>query len=114
MRLSEAAGLSKDDIHLNEEVPHLDIKPHSWRRPKTAGSQRKIPLVDMSLLAARRAYEASNSHLIFPRCCDDKECHSNSASAVLNKWIKQVAGSDCVIHLSVFENRSPAWRRCQD
>ena len=45
MRLSEAAGLSKDDIHLNEEVPHLDIKPHSWRRPKTAGSQRKIPLL---------------------------------------------------------------------
>ena len=52
----------------------------------------------MSLWAARRAYEASNSHLLFPRHCDDKECHSNSASAALNKWLKQVAGSDYVIH----------------
>ena len=32
MRLSEAAGLSKDDIHLDEEVPYVDIKPHPWRR----------------------------------------------------------------------------------
>ena len=52
----------------------------------------------MSLWAARRAYEASNSHLLFPRYCDDKECQSNSASAALNKWLKQVAGSDYVIH----------------
>ena len=35
MRLSEAAGLSKDDIHLDEEVPYVDIRPHSWRRLKT-------------------------------------------------------------------------------
>jgi integrase len=98
MRLSEAAGLSKDDAHLDEEVPYVDIKPHPWRRLKTAGSQRKIPLVDMSLWAARRTYEASNSHLLFPRYCDDKDCNSNSASAVLNKWLKQVAGSDYVIH----------------
>ena len=26
------------------------------------------------------------------------ECHSNSASAALNKWLKQVAGSEYVIH----------------
>ena len=37
MRLSEAAGLCKDDIHLDEEVPYVDIKPHPWRRLKTAG-----------------------------------------------------------------------------
>jgi len=38
MRLSEAAGLSKGDVHLDEEVPYVDIKPHPWRRLKTAGS----------------------------------------------------------------------------
>ena len=37
MRLSEAAGLSKDDVYLEEGVPYVDIKPHSWRRLKTAG-----------------------------------------------------------------------------
>ena len=98
MRLSEAAGLSKDDVYFDEEVPYVDIKPHPWRRLKTAGSQRRIQLVEMSLWAARRAYEASNSHLLFLRHCDDKECHSNSASAALNKWLKQAAGPDYVIH----------------
>ena len=52
MRLSEAAGLSKGDIYLDEEVPYVGIKRHPWRRLKTAGSQRKIPLVGMSLRAA--------------------------------------------------------------
>jgi len=98
MRLSEAAGLSKDDVHLDEDVPYVDIKPHPWRRLKTAGSHRKIPLVGMSLWAAKQAYAASISPFLFPRYCDAKECHSNSASAALNKWLKQVAGPDYVIH----------------
>ena len=98
MRLSEAAGLSKDDVCLYGDVPYVDIKPHSWRRLKTTGSQRKVPLVGMSLWAAGKAYEANKSPFLFPRYCDEKECHSNSASAALNKWLKQVAGSDYVIH----------------
>ena len=98
MRLSEAAGLSRDDVCLNAEVPYVDIKPHPWRRLKTAGSQRKVTLVGISIWAARQAYAASNSPFLFPRYCDEKECHSNSASAALNKWLKQVAGPDYVIH----------------
>ena len=31
MRLSEAAGLSKDDLKVNESIPYVDIKPHLWR-----------------------------------------------------------------------------------
>jgi integrase len=98
MRLSEAAGLSRDDIHLGEEVPFVDIKPHPWRRLKTTSSHRKVPLVGLSLWAAKQAYAASISPFLFPKYCDDKECHSNSASAALIKWLKQVAGSDYVIH----------------
>ena len=98
MRLSEAAGLCKDDIHLDEEVPYVDIKPHPWRRLKTAGSHRKIPLIGMSLWAARGAHEASNSPFLFPRYCDEKECHSNSASAALNKWLRPKVPNGCVIH----------------
>jgi integrase len=98
MRLSEAAGLSKGDVYLDEEVPYVDIKPHPWRRLKTAGSQRKVPLVVISLWAAKQACAANNSAFLFPRYCDEKECHSNSASAALNKWLKQVAGPDYVIH----------------
>ena len=98
MRLSEAAGLSKDDVYLDEGVPYVDIKPHPWRRLKTAGSQRKVPLVGISLWAAKQACAANNSPFLFSRYCDEKECHSNSASAALNKWLKQVAGPDYVIH----------------
>ena len=34
MRLSEAAGLSKGDVYLDEEVPYVDIKPHSVEASK--------------------------------------------------------------------------------
>ena len=44
------------------------------------------------------AYEANKNPFLFPRYCDEKECHLDSASAALNKWLKQVAGSDYVIH----------------
>ena len=45
LRLSEATGLAIDDIVLDAEIPHLIIQPHPWRRLKTKGSQRIIPLV---------------------------------------------------------------------
>ena len=98
MRLNEAAGLSKNDVHLDEDVPYLDIKPHPWRRLMTTGSLRKVPLVGISLWAARQACAASNSPFLFPRYCDEQYCNSNSASAALNKWLKQIAGTDYVIH----------------
>ena len=39
MRLGEAAGLLKADIKINDSIPHIDLKPHSWRNLKTKGSQ---------------------------------------------------------------------------
>ena len=41
MRLSEATGLHIDDIKLDCEIPHIDLKPHAWRTLKTKGSQRR-------------------------------------------------------------------------
>ena len=38
MRLGEAAGLLKEDIKLDEPIPHIDLKPHPWRGLKTKGS----------------------------------------------------------------------------
>ena len=98
MRLSEAAGLAVEDIHLNEEIPYVDISQHPWRRLKTPSSQRKLPLVGCSLWGAQQAVHASTSPYLLPRYCDGVTTHSNSASATLNKWLKQVAGSDYVIH----------------
>ena len=99
MRLSEAAGLARDDIVLDADIPHVIIRPHPWRRLKTKGSERTLPLVGCSLWAAERAVEASqHSPYLFPRYCNDKGCKANSASAALNKWLKQTIGDGYVMH----------------
>ena len=99
MRLSEAAGLHIDDIKLDEKVPHIDLKPHSWRTLKTKGSERQIPLVGASLWAAQRIKQTnSDSPFAFPKYTSDKGTNANSASAAINKWLKPRVPEGCVIH----------------
>ena len=98
MRLSEAAGLHVDDIILDHEVPHVDLKPHPWRSLKTKGSQRQIPLVGASLWAARRIKDTTTSPYAFPRYTSAKGTIANSASAAINKWLKPRVPDGCVIH----------------
>ena len=97
MRLSEAAGLARDDIVLDADVPYIKLVPHSWRRLKTKGSERLVPLVGASLWAARRLQQHDNSYA-FPRYCDGKICNANSASAALNKWLKPRVSGHAVVH----------------
>ena len=99
MRLSEAAGLHIDDIKLDCEIPHIDLKPHPWRGLKTKGSQRQIPLVGASLWAARRVKDAStNSPHAFPKYTSARGTNANSASAAINKWLKPRVPERCVVH----------------
>ena len=97
MRLAEATGLHQDDIVLNADIPHVRVRTHAWRPLKTTTSHRLIPLVGASLWAAQRIKQ-NGSNYAFPRYTNGIKCNSNSASAALNKWIKQVAGSGNVIH----------------
>ncbi|MDA9023354.1 tyrosine-type recombinase/integrase [Alphaproteobacteria bacterium] len=99
MRLSEAAGLHIDDIKLDCEIPHIDLKPHAWRGLKTRGSQRQIPLVGASLWAAKRVKAANTtSPYAFPRYTSAKGTNANSASAAINKWLRPRVPEGCVIH----------------
>ena len=98
MRLSEAAGLHKDDIELANERPHIILKAHSWRRLKTNGSERIVPLAGEALWAIKQAINASETEILFPRYCDYDRCKSNSASAALNKWLSPRVPDGCVIH----------------
>ena len=99
MRLGEAAGLLKEDIKLDDRIPHIDLKPHSWRSLKTKGSQRFIPLTKEALWASKRLLEANiDSIFAFPRYCDATGCKANSASGGLNKWLHQYVPDNCVIH----------------
>jgi integrase len=99
MRLGEADGLLKDDIKLDDRIPHIDLKPHPWRTLKTKGSQRLIPLTKEALWASKRLLEADNDSIFaFPRYCDATSCKANSASGGLNKWLHQYVPENCVIH----------------
>ena len=91
LRLSEALGLTTDEVHLNAAIPYIEIKPQPWRRLKTKSSERKVPLVGEALWALRQASKATDGPMIFPKYCTPTTCKSNSASAALNKWLKSKA-----------------------
>ena len=99
MRLGEAIGLLKTDTNLCAEVPRITLRPHPWRRLKTPGSGRQIPLVGASLWAAKRALtQHTDSEYAFPNYCSGEGHKTNSASAALNKWLRNHAPEACVVH----------------
>jgi integrase len=100
MRLAEGAGLLKQDlVGLDTDLPYICVTKHPWRNLKTASSERKIPLVGEALWAARRISEADNaSDLAFPRYNRTSPTAANSASAALNKWLKQYVPEGCTMH----------------
>jgi len=98
MRLSEAAGLIKEDFHLEGASPYVSIKPYKWRSLKTLASTRSVPLIGASLWAALRITQSAQTKFCFDRYCGPDSCNSNSASAALNKWIKHVGGPTCTVH----------------
>jgi integrase len=100
LRLAEAAGLHVDDIRTHgEDTPYVSVTERPWRRLKTEGSRRVVPLVGESLWAAQRVLEASGgSGFAFPRYNKTQTTNANSASAALNKWIKAHVPERCSLH----------------
>ena len=99
LRLSEAAGLHREDLVLHHKIPHLIIQAHPWRTLKTSASERKVPLVGASLWAAQRILSDDlNRVFAFPRYNRSEQTNGNSASAALNKWLKSYVPDGCSIH----------------
>ena len=98
MRLGEACGLKIDDVVLDADIPHLHICPNEARGLKTQSSTRTIPLVGEALWGASQAARASNTEYLFPRYTKTGKANANSASAALNKWLRDHAPEGCVIH----------------
>ena len=98
MRLAEAAGLLIEDLKVNEPIPHVVIIEYPWRRLKTKGSQRIIPLVGFSLWSAKQIKKNSTCQNAFPRYIRNNECLSNLASAAVNKWLKTFIPKECSVH----------------
>ena len=96
MRLSEALGLVWTDINLDHEYPHICLKPHPWRPLKTSGSKRLIPLVGAAHEAIIIMHRQRVSQFLFNSYTDENSCNGNSASAALNKWLKQYVPNSVV------------------
>jgi integrase len=98
MRLSEALGLVWGDVRLDHEYPHINLVEHPWRQLKTSGSKRLVPLVGVSLEAIKVMHQQGfSTQFMFPSYTSATKCNGNSASAALNKWLKQYTGQG-VIH----------------
>ena len=98
MRLAEAAGLAKEDIFLNAEIPYLRLCERPWRPLKTRSSERDVPLVGAALWATEKAYECRSNEHLFSRYCSEKGCKTDYASNSLNKWLRQHVQNGCVVH----------------
>lgn len=100
MRLAEAAGMTRDDFVRDKSGGLVaKVRPHPWRRLKTKGSERDIPLEGEALWAAERilAQATSGTHA-FPRYNKAAETNANAASAALNKWLKDVTAEANTMH----------------
>lgn len=100
MRLAEAAGLTKDDIVKEEDGSLVArVRPHPWRRLKTKGSERDVPLEGEARWAAERILKlSSSSSFAFPRYNSTETTNANAASAALNKWMKEYVPDGCTMH----------------
>lgn len=76
----EICGLAPEDIHLDQAIPYLEIKPNIFRKLKTGHRDRKIPLVGMSLKALKQ-YPTGFSSYRTPNGPDN-------FSANVNKYLK--------------------------
>ena len=100
MRLAEAAGLAKEDLIQEEDgAIFARVRPHPWRRLKTKGSERDVPLEGEAKWAADRILAQEDvSHFAFPRYNRTDKTNANAASAALNKWIKIHVPEGCTMH----------------
>jgi integrase len=101
-RLAEIVGLTKEDVKLEAEVPHILIRPNQFRDLKTAQSERVVPLVGEALWAAIRAVDTKGDALfpsVLPKGRGD-DFSAGGVSAALNKWLKdrRLAGEGQVVH----------------
>ena len=86
-RLGEIVGLRTCDVDLNEEV--IFIRPHQFRRLKTAGSERTLPLVGYALDAMELALRKADHGFLFPRYLGDQGVKTTHASNAVNVWLKK-------------------------
>jgi hypothetical protein len=107
LRLTEAANLNKGTIHLDCDIPYIEVLPDG-RRVKTEDSIRQIPLVGTALAAMKLQPQG------FPRYVDK----GASLSALVNKYLLEKGLRPTLKHSAyslrhTFKDRLTA-AKCQD
>ena len=90
-RVSEIALLRTEDVSLDAPIPFVNIIEHRehGRRLKTSGSSRVLPLLGVSLEAARLARaSAKGGGWLFPRI------GKGNPQSTVNRWLSRTLGAN--------------------
>jgi integrase len=87
-RLAEIVGLRKQDVDIAAATIH--IRHHATRAVKTAASERVVPLLSYAMAAVQKQMAESSTEFLFPSYANTGQTNSDSASAALNKWAKNI------------------------
>ena len=90
-RLAEIVGLRKQDVDVVAATIH--IRNHATRAVKTAASERVVPLLPYALAAVQKQMVESSTEFLFPSYANTAQTNSDSASAALNKWAKNLVAA---------------------
>jgi integrase len=91
MRISEPIFARREDLILKHEIPHIWVRKNALSDRKTKSSIRAIPLVGVSLYAAKeldKIAERERSEWLVPRYAHDNG--NTSCSAVINKHLRDL------------------------
>ena len=89
--VGEIVGLGSDDVHLETNIPYIDIRPRPWRSLKNDTARpRKVPLVSFAHDAAIEALKQARDGYLFPTYLKTDEANINSASQAVNKSLKSI------------------------
>ena len=91
MRISEPIFARREDLILKHKIPHIWVRKNALSDRKTKSSIRAIPLVGVSLDAAKeldKIAERERSEWLVPRYAHDNG--NTSCSAVINKYLRDL------------------------
>jgi len=96
-RIGEIAGLRVRDVFIEVPTPYIYINAEE-RSIKTEVSERYVPLVGVSLWAAKVAVTRSGSKWLFPSYVENGKVKSRTISASCSKWTKKITNTQKTPH----------------
>jgi integrase len=91
MRISEPSLARLDDLVLEHDIPHLWVRKNSLTDRKTKTSIRAVPLIGVSLVAAKKLHDYAKSRRSEWLCPNyAKENGNASCSAIMNKTLRDL------------------------